>query len=111
MVALVLSSAIYQREREDPPPGTGRDESDPTHIAHSLRLPFGDVPLFGQGKRREVYEDRQDLSTRPPFFLALPDVESGPDGSSKGLEYVLRPAQAGTPAAYPVARTTRDATS
>src|SRR5438270_11404767 len=89
----------------------GHDESDPTHIAHSLRLPSGDVPLFGQGKRREVYEDREDLPTRPAFFLALPSVESGSNGSRPGLDYLLRPAQAGTPATEPVARTARDATS
>src|SRR5437588_7595144 len=89
----------------------GRDESDPTHIAHSLRLPSGNVPLFGQGKRREVYEDREDLPTRPAFFLAIPAVEGGSNGSGPGLEYLLRPAQAGTPASEPVARTARDATS
>src|SRR5205085_3237913 len=62
-------------------------------------------------KRREVYEDREDLPTRPAFFLALPAVESGSNGSGPGLEYLLRPAQAGTSATGPVARTARDATS
>src|SRR5437868_1106940 len=85
--------------------------SNENSIAHSLRLPSGDVPLFGQGKRREVYEDREDLPTRPAFFLALPAVESGSNGSGPGLEYLLRPAQAGTSATGPVARTARDATS